>query len=186
MEKKLIILEETEEYVYLKWDSSEDATDYKIVGMNKLFVYEQILKTKKTTAKIDKKKIKDYIGFRVDYLLKNKDIPKDILLGKTNSVYLQKREYKDITLSSLVSYRGITLSFNMEGVYDKYYLYEKIKGQYKLLMILEDFQVNNDLIKEGHTYYMRWDHGGSEIDNTTLTQDSVLFKEILDSVERNK
>ncbi len=154
MDKKLIIVEETEEYVYLSWDKSEDATHYKIVGMNKLFIYEQILKTTKNTAKIEKKKLKNYIGIRVDYVLKNKELPKEILLGKTNSVYLNKKDYKDISLSALRSYRGITLSFNMEGVYDKYYLYEKVNNKYELLMILEDFQVNNDLIKEGKTYYV--------------------------------
>ena len=61
---------------------------------------------------------------------------------------------KDIKINFLSSYNGLTISFEVEGIFNKYYLYEKEDDNYQLLMILEDFQVNSPLIQEGKTYYV--------------------------------
>ena len=61
---------------------------------------------------------------------------------------------KDITIQCISSYYGLTLSFNVEGLFNKYYLYEKAEDDYQLLMTLEDFQITSPLIEEGKTYYV--------------------------------
>ena len=63
-------------------------------------------------------------------------------------------EIKEITIQCLPSYYGLTLSFNVEGLFNKYYLYEKTEENYQLLMTSEDFQVTSHLIEEGKTYYV--------------------------------
>ena len=70
-------------------------------------------------------------------------------------------------ITNNVSMNGITMYSYRDTVLNTYYTYGVCE-------------------KEDHSYYMRWDHGGLEIDNNTLKQDAVLFKEILDSIERNE
>ena len=152
--RKINVLSEDNSYIYLEWDKDSIATDYYLIGMNKLFNNVVIKKTKKNTIKLSKESIKDYINIRIYYIAKDKSCNKDIYLDSTDIVTPSKKIYKIIRMDSMPSYNGITLVGDVSGVYDKYYLYEKIDNEYKLMMVLEDFLVNSEELKVGHTYYM--------------------------------
>ena len=154
MNNDIRILSENNDHLYIEWDKDNIATNYYLVGMNKHFNNEVIKKVKTNRINIEKNKVKDYINLRIYYIIKDKSCNKDIYIGSTNSFSITNKIYKIITLKSMRSYKGITLIGDISGMYDKYYLYEKIDNEYKLLMILEDFLVISDELKEGHTYYM--------------------------------
>ena len=152
--KEIKVLSENNNYIYLEWEKDDISTDYYLMGMNKHFNNEIIKKVKKNTIRLNKDSIKDYINIRVYYIVKDKDCSKDIIIDNTDIVTVSKKAYKIIAMNSMPSYNGITLVGDVSGVYDKYYLYEKIDNEYKLLMVLEDFLVNSEELKVGHTYYM--------------------------------
>jgi hypothetical protein len=154
MNKDVNIIFQNSEYIYIEWEKDNLATNYFLMGLNKSFNYEVIKSVKKNKLKIKKDSVKDYISLVIYYVVREKDCSKDVKIGKTNEFTIENQIYKIIELHSVRSYKGITLSANISDIYDKYYLYEKIDDEYKLAMILEDFAVTSEELKEGHTYYM--------------------------------
>ena len=152
MNNDLVIAYEDDKKLLLEWDKNDLATEYELIGLNKLFIYEEITRTKTNKLSIRKDKIKNYIELRINYILNDKEISKEIILGKSNRLSLTKKEFEEIKIKCIKSYSGLTLSFDTKNIYDKYYLYVKDNSIYKLLMVVEDPQVNSTLIEENKTY----------------------------------
>ena len=152
MNNNLVIAYEDNKKLILEWDKNDLATEYELVGLNKLFIYEEITRTKTNKLSIRKDKIKNYIELRINYILNDKRISKEIILSKSNRLPLAKKEFETISIKCIKSYSGLTLSFDTQYIYDKYYLYVKDDNVYKLLMVIEDPQVNSTLIEENKVY----------------------------------
>ena len=152
MNNDLVIAYEDDKKLLLEWDKNDLATEYELIGLNKLFIYEEITRTKTNKLSIRKDKLKNYIELRINYILNDKEISKEIILGKSNRLSLTKKEFEEINIKCIKSYSGLTLSFDTKNIYDKYYLYVKDNSIYKLLMVVEDPQVNSTLIEENKTY----------------------------------
>lgn len=81
---------------------------------------------------------------------------------------------KDIKIKFLSSYNGLTISFEVEGIFNKYYLYEKVEDTYQLLIILDDFQITTPLIEEGKTYYVEaYTIIGNDLVLTAKSEDTI-------------
>ena len=102
--RKINVLSEDNSYIYLEWDKDSIATDYYLIGMNKLFNNVVIKKTKKNTIKLSKESIKDYINIRIYYIAKDKSCNKDIYLDSTDIVTPSKKIYKIIRMDSMPRY----------------------------------------------------------------------------------
>ncbi len=156
MNKKMKIVNEDSVYCYLTWQFNTDCNEYQLYGFNSdLSIYEKILSTTKNKTKVKNTILRKYSKLKVDYILNDSNVNKQILIEESDPLELSEiNDIKHIDIRAIKSYKNITICFTMDGVYDKYYLYEKVNDKYKLLIILEDFIFNSDILKENHTYYV--------------------------------
>ena len=154
MNKDIKILFENQDYLYITWEKDELANEYIIFGTNQLFNNDLIWTTDNNFAMFDKKFICNYLSIQIKYIRKDVNIVQDLVLGESNPLDLTKTKYNKISINFIKSYNGITLSFESNGIYDKYYLYEKIGDNYYIIADTEDFQYTSDRIVEGNTYYV--------------------------------
>ncbi len=152
MNQDIRILYEDEKFIYISWKKDDISSKYVIVGMDNLFNYNNILRTNKTYAKLKKKDVIKYLNIRVDYLLSNSDLNRDVLIGSSNSLTVTDRSFEKIEVKCLKSYEGFTVSFISDLIYDKYYVYEKVGENYNLILETEDFQVTSKKIKANQCY----------------------------------
>jgi len=168
MNSELKILLNDNNNLYLYWDPVTGVDNYTIIGLNKTFNKERIKSTKNNFIILKLQDIKNYIKLGILFN-KNDDNGKENIFGETNMVDIKIVELNTIKIKSIQSYKGITLSFRDESLYDKYILYEKKSTGLKLLLETEDWQVTSKDIKEGKEYY---------VEGYTIKDDSYELKGI--------
>lgn len=154
MNQDVKILQENKDDLFIEWPIDDTVSYYKIVGLNNLFVYEEIIKVNDHFCNLKREQLEMYLAIKIDYILKDGNYKKEIILGSSNLLYLSKKNYSDIQLLFLPSYKGISISFQSDAIYDKYLLYEKKEDSMELIYELEDFQVTSTIFEEGKDYYV--------------------------------
>lgn len=145
------VINEDENVITICWDVIPNCNKYYLEGKNGLFNYEMLLETNKNEIIINKNDYKDYLSFRIVYISELNQ--KEIIVDKTEDFEINNLIIEsNLSISAIKSYKGISISFATKVLYDKYYLYEKVKNIYKLLIVSEDFQFTSNLIKKNHTY----------------------------------
>ena len=154
MNNDIFILSDDDKYLVIGWPTYNGVSNHIIIGMTDNFVYKKITETKDCYIKIAKNKLKNYLNIKVDYVLEDKNLKKQIILESTNKLDLTYKEYTNIDIKCIESYNGLSLSFISETLFDKYYLYEKINNNYIFINESEDFQVTSDDFKTDGIYYV--------------------------------
>ena len=190
MNKDIKVLFENQDYLYITWEKDELANEYIVFGTNKVFNNDLIWTTDNNFAIFDKKFINNYLSIKIKYIRKDINIVQDLVLGESNPLDLTNTKYSKISINFIKSYNGITLSFESNGIFDKYYLYEKIDDNFYLIAETEDFQYTSDRIVEGNIYYVEglikinniYHKRGMSIDYVCNIQKKKKSKEIKISV----
>ena len=164
MNKDITVLFDDKDYVTLTYEKN-NANKYIIMGLNDCFNYEKIAESNSNIIKINKKIFNSFLNIKVFYIIRNQNDMKDIVLGSTKPFKINKNLYEKISINSIKSYNGITLSFSSNKIYDKYYLYEKKDNNYVFIMESDDFQITSKDFKEGSLYYVE----GYNINENILT-----------------
>ena len=154
MNKSLTILEINSNGFSILWDKYDGADEYSIVGMNYLFNYEVIKKTKKNFIKLDRNLLSKYLFIKVNYLHNDKESGKVILLGSSNSLELEKVRLNNLPLRFIKSFCGVSVSTTNSRMFDKYILYKKENNKYNIVVESEDFIISSNSIKENDILYM--------------------------------
>jgi len=154
MNKDVNILYEDDEYYYISFENEDFECKYFIVGMDDIFNYHNILITDDNYAILKKEDVLKYSNIRVNYVIRNDILKKDILVGNSNDLVFTRYDFECIDVKWIESYIGMTMSFISDFIYDKYYVYEKVHGNYELVCETEDFQVTLDSFKKGSYYYV--------------------------------
>ena len=187
MVNNIFILSEDNNYLVIGWQHISIANHYTLVGMTDNFVYEKICDINDNFIKLNKNDIKKYIKLKVDYILDDKNLNKQIVLDSTNEFEISDKLYSNIDIKCIKSYNGLTLSFINELLFDKYYLYEKINNKYILISESEDFQISSKNFKENKIYYVEAFNKNDEIGTYELVAKSNDYKcQIEDRTISNK
>ena len=152
MNRLLNVIPLEEDKVLLAWEKNENASHYNIVGIDHVFASHVIKTCKSLKAVMSFADLKPYNKIYVQCL--TKDGNKDRLLATTEEWVVREFEYKNIDIHCIPSYKGYTLSFYSDSIYDQYYLYERTEKEDRLICVGEDFQVTSNQIKEGKQYYV--------------------------------
>lgn len=154
MNKDINILYEDDDYYYILFEKVDFECKYFIVGMDDIFNYHNILIADDNYVKLSKEEVLKYLNIRVNYVIRSDNLKKDILVGSSNELVFTKYDLNSIDLKWIESYIGMTMSFISDFIYDKYYVYEKIRDSYELICETEDFQITLDNFKKGNYYYV--------------------------------
>ena len=145
--KDIIVLKDDSSDLIIAWEKSSIATKYIILGKTDHFDDQVICITYDNRMIFKKSKIKDFIAITIEYVVD------DVVLEKTNTYVIKKEcSYDNLSIHTMESYHGITLSYATKTIYDKYYIYEKINNLYHKIYETEDFQITSNLFKVGNQY----------------------------------
>ena len=153
MNKDIKIISEDEEFYYIHVDKKENCK-YIVVGMNDIFNFETVLISESNYIKLKKSKVNKYIKIRVNYIITDENINKDILVDHTNDLTLSSYINDNINIKWIESYKGMTMAFISDIIYDKYLIYERQNNHYVILYETEDFQVTSNAFKINSYYYV--------------------------------
>ena len=154
MNKDINILYEDNKHYYISFEKADFKCKYFIVGMDDIFNYHNILITDDNYAILKKEDILKYSNIRVNYVIRNDILNKDILIGNSNNLVFTEYNFDYIDVKWIESYIGMTMSFISNFIYDKYYVYEKVQDNYELICETEDFQITLDCFKKGNYYFV--------------------------------
>lgn len=154
MNKDINIFYEDEDYYYISFEKADFECKYFIVGMDDIFNYHNILITDNNYVKLSKEEAKKYLNIRVNYVIRNDNLRKDILIGSSNDLVFTRHDFDLIDVKWIDSYIGRTMSFVSDFIYDKYYVYERVRDSYELICETEDFQVTLGSFKKGNYYFV--------------------------------
>ena len=118
----------------------ETKTPYFLLGMDKIFNYYNLKEIDSNSLDINKEDYPDYHIFIID----------------NNARYYinTQLESKNLQLSFIESYKGISLLINSTEIYDKYRVYEVEGKNKRFILDSNDFVVLSDKIKNNHVYYI--------------------------------
>ena len=148
----ITLLKERNNNIYITWNKEDNTTYYKILGMNNLFEYREIIKTTTNTLSLDKNKLKDYLNIKVDSIFFHNN--EELVLNSTLPLKLNNSDIKKLIIKKIKSYKGITISFQHKEIFDKYILYEKSNTKITKIIETEDFQVSLSNYNKNNTYYV--------------------------------
>ena len=181
MAKELKTIYEDNKSIIIKWEESEDEdTYYVVVGKDENFNDIRITSTKDSKIAFRKIDLRNYISLTVEYVIKDDTNNKEIVIGRTNTIDIEHKMFKVIGVKAFKSYKNITLLFESQDIYDKYYIYEKNKDRYDLVLECEDFIVNNKMFSKNKIYKV--EAYKKEEDEFVLRAISMDFK-IVDFIE---
>ena len=142
--------------ITLSWDNM-DNVKYYLEGCNYYFNYEVLKVLDSSEITLNKDDYNDYHKYRISYVDISND--KDLIIkqidsnGLINSISYES-DISTFEVKTIKSFKGYTLSFMVNKVYDKYLVYRKEENKYKLLIESDDFQVTSELFEENNTYYV--------------------------------
>ena len=149
--KELKVLFEDSKSIILKWEKHTDpSVSYILVGKDENFNDIRISKTKDSKITLDKSLIKKYISITIEYTIDEDS--KEIIIDRSNTIDIDNLVLKLLKVEALNSYNGITLLIESQDIYDKYYIYEKNKDDYNLIIETEDFIINSNKFKKNKLY----------------------------------
>ena len=153
MNEDLKIVKDTDEEITLTWNTNDLANRYNVLLLDSDFnsiVYKEI-ETNYIT--IDKTKLNNIIGLKIEYLKYNEELNKSFVVGNSNTyLFAFRTQLKELIISSIKSYNGITMSFFSKELYDLYKIYEYRSDGLHLYKETEDFQICGKEIKEKNKY----------------------------------
>ena len=152
--KELRVLFDDSNGIYLVYEKSKIANKYVILGKDDTFNDIILKETKENIVYLKSDEVKGLVALGVEYIVTDDKTKKDVVIDRTNCHIRGINAYKILKVSAINSYKGITLSYASNTIYDKYYIYEKIDDKYNKILETEDFQINSKLFKEGNTYYI--------------------------------
>ena len=145
-----------ENKLFIAWDEYDYATKYSILLMDDDFNFYTYKETKENSIIISKKDLKGFIGIRIEYIMDDKAIKREFPVAYSNVFRFDTiPEIKELTLSSIESYNGITISFFSKDIYDIYKLYKVEKDSLVFIEMSEDFQMTSRKIKENEKYLVQ-------------------------------
>lgn len=151
--KDLIKIYEDKDVIHLSCEFIE-GLNIRLQGRDKLFNFKVIGEFGNDLI-IEKNIISEFDKLRVIYVKKINN--KEKIIHYTNFVdvdLLKTKTRSDIKIKSVLSYKGISLSFQSEEIYDKYVLYEKEESGYKIIEEAEIFQITSSSLNIDKTYYV--------------------------------
>ncbi len=153
MNEDIKVLVNNDKKLAITWNENDFANRYLITLIDydfNSFPYKEI---DNNFIEINKKELKKYHALKIEYILREEELDKDTLIGYSNILELHKeKELKELVLSSIKSYKGVTISFFSKEIYDKYRIYLVSDKGYDFIDETEDFQINSNKIKEGKKY----------------------------------
>ena len=172
MSKKLKVIYEDNNKIYLSWDKVS-GTKYIINGKDTSFNDVRITETKDSSIILDKDKIRNYLELYVLYVLDGTKLNKENVIDKSNIVNISTSILKMLTISTIESYKGYSIVINSNEIYDKFILYEVCEDRLNLVLEAQDFIITNDKLSKDKTYYIE----GYKIkeDTEVLSAKSLMF-----------
>ena len=119
MEKEIQIIKETKEDYYITWKKVKNTSYYIILGCNELFEYQEILKTTNNIIKLKKEKILNSNNIKVSSIFLDPESKEEILLQETTPITLNKKEINILVIKTILSFNGLSISFQSKEIYDK-------------------------------------------------------------------
>ncbi len=145
-----------ENKLFIAWDESDYADSYSVLLTDDSFTEYTYKEVKDNNIIIPKKDLEKYFAIRIEYTLNDNEYDKKHILGYSNEYkFNETKEIKELSLSAIKSYNGITISFFSKDIYDIYKLYKVENNNLVLLEITEDFQVTSKNIKENDNYLVQ-------------------------------
>lgn len=152
--KELRVLFDDSNGMYLAWEKSKIANKYVILGKDDTFNDMTIKETTNNVEYIKTEELKGMVAVTVEYMVTDEKTHKDVVIDRTTTELRSLNIFKVLLVKAIKSFKGISISFASNVIYDRYYVYEKKDGKYTKIIETEDFQVTSSLFKEGNTYYI--------------------------------
>lgn len=147
--KKLTLIAQNPQGLVLTWPEHEFANRYRLEYLTDTFDYLLVKYLEQNSVFVPRESLREYNPYRVHYIYVDEDSGQEFSIETTELLYHQKLE--PITLVSLKSYEGGTLSFYSDTHFDLYRVYNIIDKP-QLLVETEDCQITGCVIKEGEIY----------------------------------
>jgi len=155
--KKLYIqVDHDSKSTYFYWDEMTIANKFAIEGLTTDFQYEILIVTEEYGCFIPCDISNKYIGFRLKYLHKYGKNDSPITLGMTKLIKNdRKTDLQPINIRIIQSYKGLSLSFETEELYDEFNIYEMINEEKKLILSSNVGTITTTLLKQQKRYYVK-------------------------------
>ena len=152
--KELRVLFDDNLGLYIAWEKSVIANKYVILGKDDTFNDVILKEVTDNIIYLEKNELEGIVAISVEYVVTDDLTKKDVTIDRTNSYVRRINAYKFILPSCIRSYKGLSLSYATNNIYDRYFIYEKVNDKYEKILETEDFQITTNKIKEGKTYYI--------------------------------
>lgn len=146
---KLTLLSQNPQGLLLTWPQHDLANRYRLEYLTATFAYRLVRYLDQNTVFIPRNQFFPNHPYRVTSVRLDEDSGQEFTLESTEVFDYQAPE--SLSLVAIKSYEGTSLSFQSEGLFDYYRVYE-VTDRPHLLLETEDFQVTSELLREGATY----------------------------------